>query len=97
MSKFDRQCKVSEKELPSSQSKLSEQQAKINQKGSDLLMEDFWRPNDPDNFFSEAFFGLKAASDSHFDPRKLCYESSSFFSYYTVNYVIQPEVLLNSH
>ena len=60
-------------------------------------MEDFWRPNDPDNFFSEAFFGLKAASDSHFDPRKLCYESSSLFSYYTVNYVIPPEVLLNSN
>ena len=68
---------MSEKELPSSKIKLSEQQAKINKKGSDLLLEDYWRPNDPDNFFSEAFFDLKAASDSLFDPRKLCYEGSS--------------------
>ena len=51
----------------------------------------------PLQLFSVAFFGLKASSDTHFDPRKLCYESSSLFSYYTVNYVIQPEVLLNSH
>ena len=59
-------------------------------------MEDFWRPNDPDNFFSEAFFGLKATSDTHFDPRKLCYDGSSLFPI-TLNYVSQPEVLLNSH
>ena len=79
ISKFDRQWKVSEKELPSSKIKLSEQQAKINKKGPNMWLKHFWRPNDPDNFFSEAFFDLKAASDSLFDPRKLCYEGSSLF------------------